>query len=619
MKRLTSIISALAITLAAGAQGRQAPAVVEMLQEDFVMSSGTNATHSVKSRITVNTEEGLEASVFSETTDSYRTLSAFSATISVNGKKIKARLSDVEKTHASSSLVDDIVSNYYVPNASFPYTVEYEYTVTYRNGVPSFPAFVPVRTFDIPVENASFSISVPTGTKIMYKSSDEPTISQTEGKDFYTWTYRDIPPLKQESLMPPAMDLVPYVRACPAEFTWGKSSGSQRSWKDLGAWNASLFPGESIPEDVRARIAADTEECEDEAGKIRKIYEYLRDNTRYVSIQLGIGGYAPSSPETVSKTGYGDCKALSYFMRSLLKGIGIESDYVTLSTKDKDFDDSYSAMGQMNHAMLCVPVGSDTLWVECTNPSLPLGYRHSGIAGHQVLLVKEGGESKMVRVPDYADSLRCSTEHTELTLSPDGSIKANCTSSYRLDDAEALSDIRKWETKSQLSRLTRGFRGSVSDFKLNNVSDNFNAWTGGSDYVPQLDIDFELTSGMYSKVMGDRLFVPVPAFSRTLSVSRSERVHEMYISEAATFIDRITVHIPEGYRVEALPKFNDMNTQFLDIISSVVEDGDEVTVTIRTASKPGRFPKEAYEEYRTVARNFNRIYESNLVLIRKQD
>lgn len=46
----------------------------------------------------------------------------------------------------------------------------------------------------------------------------------------------------------------------------------------------------------------------------------------------------------------------------------------------------------MNHAILQVPLPEDTLWLECTNPQLPFGYVHSGIAGHDALLItkKEG-------------------------------------------------------------------------------------------------------------------------------------------------------------------------------------------------------------------------------------
>ncbi|MBP9998353.1 MAG: DUF3857 domain-containing protein, partial [Bacteroidales bacterium] len=202
MKSLICMLATLVAPLIVHAQGKPAPAVVEMLQEEFVMSSSDRAVHSVKSRVTVNSEEGAEAAVFSETTDSYRMLTAFSATTIVNGKKIKAKLTDVETIHSSGSLVDDVVSNYYVPEASFPYTVEYEYTITYKNGVPSFPVFLPVKTYDIPVTRASFSISVPSGTRIMYRSSDGPTISRSEGNDLYFWTYSDIPPLKKESMMP---------------------------------------------------------------------------------------------------------------------------------------------------------------------------------------------------------------------------------------------------------------------------------------------------------------------------------------------------------------------------------------------------------------------------------
>lgn len=618
MRRLLTLLLSLGATCLLYAQGGKNHAVVEELREEFVMSSGDKATRKVHVRTTVHDENGASAGVFSEMTDSFRSLTSFSAAVDVRGKVVKGKMSDVKRTQLmSSSFVDDAVSCIYVPEAPYPYTVEYDYTIEYRSGVSSFPLFVPIPDYDIPVKLASYVISVPEGRDIIYKSSSEPMRSSAKGKDIYAWSFVDIPAVKQEHMMPGLLEVVPYVRACPAEFSWAGTKGSQRTWADLGRWNASLFPSDDIPQNVRDEIASITSVCSNDESRLRKVYDYLRDKTRYVSIQLGIGGYAPMSPASVSRNGYGDCKALSYYMKTLLAEIGIKSRYVTLKTGYDDLREDYAAIGQMDHAMLCVPLERDTVWVECTNPALPLGYRHSDIAGHNVLIVDEEGESRMVKVPSYEDSLKVRRTTVNLRLNQDGSALASCVYDVALSDAEPFVDIRNWDEKSRVSRLTNGFRASVESFRLLGVEDNFDGWSGDRGYVPRTVVRYEVSSKLYSKVMGNRLFVPVPVFSREMPVNRAERIHDLVIRETVTVIDEVVVSLPSGYGIESMPKFPSLSSRFLDVSTSVSEGDGTLTFRIESRLKAGRFPREAYDEYRTLVRNFNKLYESTLVLVKK--
>ena len=93
------------------------------------------------------------------------------------------------------------------------------------------------------------------------------------------------------------------------------------NWQTYGAWQYQLLNGrDQIPPTLKEELQkADSQNCNTHLiEKIAAVYQYLASTTRYVSIQLGIGGLQPIAAADVHRTGFGDCKGLSNYMRAML-------------------------------------------------------------------------------------------------------------------------------------------------------------------------------------------------------------------------------------------------------------------------------------------------------------
>jgi hypothetical protein len=87
--------------------------------------------------------------------------------------------------------------------------------------------------------------------------------------------------------------------------------GDMSTWKGFGKFIYELSKGRDVlPDDIKQQVKSLTARASSDVEKIKILYDYLQKNTRYISIQLGLGGWQPFEATYVAKKGYGDCKAL---------------------------------------------------------------------------------------------------------------------------------------------------------------------------------------------------------------------------------------------------------------------------------------------------------------------
>ena len=610
--RILSLLPA--FILATQAAAAQENAVILYDNEVFVMKDISAGTLRVSRSVLVNNSQGLGEATFNLYTDKDQYLSQFSGTVApAGGKAEKIGKGDLVTISIAEGLAGDgYIAAFRPSQAKYPFTVTYDYTVQYRKGFAVFPVYYPVRDEKARLIEGRYSIQVPSGAVIRHYSHSipPPSVSTSDDGSCYTWKLKDYQGYVKEQVMPPPSSFLPLVLASPEEFMFDRTIGRQSTWKELGEWQFSLLQGtDDLPDEVAAAITDLTRNCKSDLEKIQVVYDYLREKTRYVSIQFGIGGFKPFSASQVYKTGFGDCKALSNYMRCLLKAAGIYSEYAVLNTDQRQFIPSYSSFGQTDHVMLAVPTGRDTLWLECTNPILPIRYRHSGIAGHDVLLIREDG-GQVVRVPTYPDSLSIKETIMQINLKADGGAHAEVFRRLTLDNAESWAKLAEEKAERRQKILLGGLDVQPQDFSLESIYDNF----GDIPECPEVSARFSFNVRSYSHVTGERLIVTVNPYSKRMTFQRGERKNPIYTESGSFIRDSIVFRLPEGYVVESVPQDVRNDYDWGTFSSTCRINEGTVSIFQEVHLKACLEPASRYGEYRDFVRSVNKAYTASFVL-----
>ena len=87
---------------------------------------------------------------------------------------------------------------------------------------------------------------------------------------------------------------------------------------------------DELPEETKVKIKNLVGNEKDPIKKAKIVYKYVQEKSRYVSIQVGIGGWKPMLANDVDRLGYGDCKALIKLYKSFLNAVDVPSYYTII-------------------------------------------------------------------------------------------------------------------------------------------------------------------------------------------------------------------------------------------------------------------------------------------------
>lgn len=123
-----------------------------------------------------------------------------------------------------------------------------------------------------------------------------------------------------------------------------------------------------------------------------------------------------------------------------------------------------------------------------------------------------------------------------------------------------------------------------------------------------------ITALRYANKTGSRLFVPVAPLRSGPGRFTAERRHDLWIDKGYCDTDSLTLHLPEGYVVEALPKSVTIENRFGKIAFEALCSGDRLHIRIRLLRRSGRYPQSEYAAFREFMQAVDRVYSAKIVL-----
>ncbi len=544
---------------------KNAEVIVQSESKIFTLQYIDEATLYVRKIYTVVNEDGKDALTFYVATSKFISLNdAEMKVYDANGRQLSRHKKKEMMTQAmGEGLVDDgYVTFYSVNTSNYPVTIDLEYEIKFKGTLiyPSYDILVPGRG----VMQSSFVAKVPAFLDLRYKPRNtklSPAIKDDGKIKTYTWDVRNLAPIEYEESTVSAEHRYPSILLAPNKFKMDDYEGDMSSWKSFGMWYASLKKGiDVLPDNKKIFFRDMVSSAKNDREKIRIIYEYLQKNFRYVSIQLGIGGFKPFPATFTENKKYGDCKGLSNFMQAALDGVGIKSYQALINRQPNglpiDVDFPHNGF---NHVILYVPLKDDSVWLECTSNSLDFGTLDISTENKNALVITENG-GKLIPTPSSKCHSNIFSAYSKILLHDDGSGDMETIFNSAGEYREMIDDILKEKKDEQKQSIVLGMNfKQPDDFEISRKD-------GESMHTALLKMSIEkvpeFTAG--SKIfLAPRLY---KIWSRKLPKAENRRL-DFYFSFPFEKTDTTVYVLPEGFKVDVLPPAKEFKNEYASYAS----------------------------------------------------
>ncbi|WP_454803017.1 DUF3857 domain-containing protein [Mucilaginibacter phyllosphaerae] len=571
-------------------------------QDVYTEVKDNNTFYRIKTAITVLNKNGDDLAEIVVWYDKTNVIKSIKGTVYDEFGKLTGKFSEknFEDENASNdfSLFEDSRVKHYTPTpGSYPYTIAYEYEVKSKQTL-NFRNWRPNPYNGLAVEKSTFTFACKPDFSIRYKEINLPVnVSKgttKEGLTTYTWQLTNLKALKSEPFSPIPEKYQTSVKIAPKSFVYAGINGSFSNWQELGQWSYDklLKSRQALPTGTVEKIKQLTAGITDNKQKAKKIYEYMQGKTRYISVQVGIGGYQPFLASDVDMLNYGDCKALVNYTQALLKAADIDSWYCIVEAGNSKVSmiDDFASMDQANHVILCLPLKGDTTFLECTNQKIPFGFL-SDFTDDRIVLACTPQGGKLMHTPKYNANDNLQARKAEFTINNTGDMTGDMATVYKGTQYDNSDELVGEPLSEQIKTVQKMYTN------INNLQVSKLDIKQDKKEIPAATETLKFSAREFASAENGKMYFSLNPVNRLRSIRDvRNRINPVYINRGYIDEDEISYTLPEGYHPDMEALNVHINKPFGKFKANTVYKDGKLVFKRRIEVIDGTYSKDTYQD-----------------------
>jgi hypothetical protein len=371
---------------------------------------------------------------------------------------------------------------------------------------------------------------------------------------------------------------------------------------------------------VRRETGTVAQDTASPAARVRALAEHVRDQVRYVAIEVGEGRWEPHRATDILQNRYGDCKDKVTLLRAMLRSAGIASFLVLVNTRE-DVDSAAPSPFQFNHAILAIPleaIGDSSAWRQAsaggyvffdpTDETTPFGSLPVQEQGSGVLVVAPG-TTELLWLPYGNPASDRRRSEMQVTIASGGAMNgtvrfaAHGRFAHRLrhlfkttPGADQVSYVRAW-FPSSLGEVT------LSDLHADGAADSF-------------AVSLAFTAARGAVASGTMRIVTTNVFREQEypALTAATRTHPIWFGGPATVENDVTIRVPEGWTTDgSLPAKTSSCLDAARLSYDLTRSGQEFRLRSTSTTEGRVVPVSEYRSAKTFNKDVRAYY--NLTIL----
>lgn len=445
-----------------------------------------------------------------------------------------------------------------------------------------------------PYQKTKYSLLISPDVKFKYQFTQkeiEPVVSKQDDFDMYVWEQANQEGMKVEDRMPDISDVanVMHVSSLP-------------DWTFISNWYYDLASTKAKSDfEVQETVARLFEGKSDMAtiDKVQEIYNYIVKNIRYSSVSFLQSGLIPQKASKVLNTKIGDCKDVSTLFIAMCKEIGVDAQWVLVSTRDRGKKNLYLPSIDFNHCIAKFKLDEKEYYIELTSDYLPFNsmygdlieayvldiYNENAKAGITPVYLNPINRKQNVIYRNTAVSIAETDLNVKHTYYKTGIYAARTRSTYR--------DLGKQEQEKKMEGV---IGDNLSQVKL--LSLNFK---GLNERTDTIYADYEYTSFNSVISVGGLTLFSLPWANKTSSkdfiFSSNRKLPMEFDKSLDSEIETITINIPENKVLAETPVSIQYSCPVADYTLTYKVDKNKIVSTRELKYKKDNVPLEEINSF----------------------